>query len=191
MREARVTGTFRERSIFQKNLHTVTERSWSMWKGLGYVGMVALGVLVGLGCDSTEQQGAYEEQAFAVPSGVTQTDRYGEIISEDQDDWRTAPAYRSRVLIDPAFPNPASVGTPVAIPVRVVEFNAVQGGLELVSFDDNRIARRLADIRDARNPGAYVFKFNPVSLGVTGLVRVYIVDNLGGLVSYGDVQIEQ
>lgn len=162
-----------------------------MWKGLGYVGMVALSVLAGSGCDSTEQQGAYEEQAFAVPSGITQTDRFGEIISEDQDDWRTAPAYRSRVLIDPAFPNPSSAGIQVAIPVRVVEFRAVQGGLELVSFDDNRIARRLADVRDARNPGAYVFKFNPVSLGVTGLVRVYIVDNLGALVSYGDIQIEQ
>ena len=155
------------------------------------MGMVALSVLAGSGCDSAEQQGAYEEQAFAVPSGITQTDRYGEIISEDQDDWRTAPAYRSRVLIDPAFPNPSSAGIQVAIPVRVVEFRAVQGGLELVSFDDNRIARRLADVRDARNPGAYVFKFNPASLGVMGLVRVYIVDNLGALVSYGDIQIEQ
>ena len=94
------------------------------------------------------------------------------------------------MLVDPAFPNPAPPGEFVTIPVQVREFNSVQGGLELVSNDQNGIPRRLDEIRDARDPGAYIFQFNPALLGVSGLIRVFIVDSRGGLVSYGDLLIE-
>ncbi len=142
------------------------------------------------GCDTADLQKDFEDRAFATPEGFTQTDDTGKILSEDQDDWRTAPAYIAGVLIDPAFPNPARPGSFISIPVRVTNFDTVQGGLELVSYDANRIARRLAEIRDARDPGSYVFRFNGNLLGVSGLTRVFIVDNLGGLVSYGDLLIE-
>ena len=150
-----------------------------------------LATVVGAGCDTAEQQNAFEDDAFSTPSGFTRTDENGEILSEDKDDWRTSPVYSTRVLIDPAFPNPIPPGEFVTIPVQVREFDSVQGGLELVSIDENGIPRRLDDIRDASDPGAYIFTFNPASLGVLGLVRVFILDSRGGLVSYGDLLIEQ
>lgn len=142
-------------------------------------------------CDTQDLQRDFEAQAFAAPSGFTQTTETGETIAVDADDWRTAPAYYTRIEVDPAFPNPPATAGLVTIPIKVREFNTVQGGLELVVFDVNRIARRLDDIRSARDPGAYVFKFSPLLLGQTGLVRVFIVDPLGELVSYGDVQLRQ
>jgi len=153
--------------------------------------LVLAASLVWAGCDTAEQQNEFEDQAFSLPSGFTRTDRNGEILSEDTDDWRTSPVYSTRVLVDPAFPNPVPPGEFVTIPVQVREFNSVQGGLELVSFDENRIPRRLDDIRDASDPGAYIFTFNPALLGVPGLVRVFILDSRGGLVSYGDLLVEQ
>ena len=86
-------------------------------------------------------------------------------------------------MIDPAFPNPVS-GAFVSIPVRVFEFNAVPGGLEVTSFDANNIARRLTEVREATDPGAYILSFNPRLLGRQGLVRVYIFDGVGQMV-YG------
>lgn len=147
-------------------------------------------VLAGAGCDTADQQKAFEDDAFSPPSGFTRTDKNGEILSDDTDDWRTSPVYSTRVLIDPAFPNPAKAGDFVTIPVQVREFDSVLGGLELVSFDENGIPRRLDDIRDARDPGAYIFTFSPSVLGVQGLIRLYILDSRGGLVSYGDLSIE-
>ena len=153
--------------------------------------LFAGGLLALLACDTAELQSDFEEEAFAVPSGITSTDENGEVVETDDDDWRTSPAYMGRVYIDPAFPNPVGPGDFVTIPVRVRQFNALEGSLALVSFDEDRVARRLDDIRDARDPGAYIFSFSPRVLGVTGLVRVYVVDNGGGLISYGDLLIEQ
>ena len=142
-------------------------------------------------CDTADLQRDFEAQAFATPSGYTQTNDQGEAISIDADDWRTAPAYTGRIDVSPAFPNPPGSGTEVVVPFKVREFNSVRGGLDLVIFDANRIARRLDQVRSARDPGAYVFKFAPAFIGQTGLVRVYIVDPLGDLVSYGDLLLEE
>ena len=153
--------------------------------------LVVLALLLGGGCDTAEQQNNFEDEAFSTPSGFTRTDENGQILSEDKDDWRTAPVYSTSVLIDPAFPNPTAASDFVNVPVSVREFNSIQGGLELVSFDENGIPRRLDEIRDACDPGAYVFTFNPGLLGVRGLVRVFILDTRGILVSYGDLSIEE
>jgi len=156
--------------------------------GIIFSGWVFAALL--MGCDSAEQQQEFQDQAFVSPSGFTHTNEDGEILEEDADDWRTSPIYTGRIVIDPAFPNPVPAGAFVTIPVRVREFQALQGSLDLVIFDTNRIARRLDDIQDARDPGAYVFTFNPKASGITGLTRVYIVDNLGGLISYGDLSVK-
>ena len=153
--------------------------------------LVAFALLIGSGCDTADQQNEFEDDAFSAPSGFTRTDESGQILSEDPDDWRTAPVYSTRVLIDPAFPNPAAPTEFVSVPVSVREFNSIQGGLELVSFDENGLPRRLDEIRDARDPGAYVFTFNLALLGVQGLTRVFILDTRGTLVSYGDLFVDQ
>ncbi|MDE2834111.1 MAG: hypothetical protein OXM02_06280 [Bacteroidota bacterium] len=142
-------------------------------------------------CDTAvEEEQAFQDAAFLAPSGFTATSDRGDVLSDDPDDWRISPAYFERLVIDPAFPNPASAGTNVALPIRVRISDTVQGGLELVSYDSNRIPRLLDRVADARSPGAYVLRFMPQVLGVTGLVRIYVLDNAGGLISYGDIMIE-
>ena len=154
---------------------------------------LALFLVIGahlIGCDTNaEQEEAFKDAAFRMPSGFTETTERGDVVSDDPDDWRVSPSYFQRLVIDPAFPNPASVGISVAIPIRVRLSDTVQGGLDLVSYDANRIPRLLDRVEDARSPGAYVFRFMPGVLGTTGLKRVYVLDTAGGLVSYGDIMI--
>jgi len=150
-----------------------------------------LAFFVVLGCDSQELQSEFEAQAFSTAEGFTRTTSSGETVSVDPDDWRTAPAYRTDIEVDPAFPNPAGIREVVTVPILVRGSNAVQGGLDLVFFDTDRLARRLDNIRSARSAGAYVLRFNASSIGQTGLVRVFILDPLGDLVSYGDIQIDE
>ncbi len=146
-------------------------------------------LFAGAGCDTQEQQRNFADEAFSTPSGFTRTDRDGRILDDDKDDWRTAPVYVGRVLVDPAFPNPTA-GQFVVVPVSVREFNAVQGRLQLVSLDDANRFALLDDIPEADTPGAYLFTFNPVFLGRRGLVRVFILDGRSELVSYGDIFVE-
>ena len=153
--------------------------------------LLSMMTLCMMSCDTAvEEEQAFQDAAFRTPSGFTETSDRGDVLSDDPDDWRVSPAYFERLVIDPAFPNPTSAGTSVAIPIRVRLSDTVQGGLELVSYDSNRIPRLLDRVEDARRPGAYVLRFTPEVLGVTGLVRIYVLDNAGGLVSYGDIMIE-
>ena len=152
--------------------------------------LLLLFIVLPIACDSTnEEEEAFQDAAFSEPEYFTETTESGEITFFDSDDWRVAPAYFERLVIDPAFPNPVSVGKSVAIPIRVRLSDTVRGGLDLVSYDTNRIPRLLDRVESARSPGAYVLRFTPSVLGVTGLVRVYVVDTAGGLISYGDIMI--
>jgi hypothetical protein len=145
-------------------------------------------VLCCVGCDTAEEQRDFEEQARQPPDGITRTTDQGEIQAEDEDDWRTAPRYATTIIVDPAFPNPTD--GEVNVPLSVREFDAVAGLLEIGSFDETGRFRRLDLIEDASAPGTYVFIFNPLVLGRSGLVRVFILDAAGDIVSYGDLQIE-
>lgn len=142
------------------------------------------------GCDAVDEQRDFVDEARLPPEGITETDERGNILSEDEDDWRTSPRYATRVVVDPAFPNPAN-GSFVSLNVTVREFNVVVGGLELGSFDAQGRFTRLDDIRQASDPGLYTFVFNPSALGLApgSLVRVYILDDPGEIVSYGDLQL--
>ena len=126
--------------------------------------------------------------ASVTPAGFVKTDTAGRIIEEDKDDWRVAPVYGGKVRFDPAYPNPVSIDF-VTIPVTILEFNSIQGGLALRARDASGNLRTLDDILDAGDPGAYVFRFSPALLNRTGLVRIFIFDRLGELVSYGDLMI--
>ncbi len=153
--------------------------------------VLTLTMIWGLGaCDAGEEQDTFEDEAFSDPSGFTQTGKNGSIQSRDDDDWRISPIYIGRVVIDPAFPNPAPPGGSVAIPVRIRLSDSVQGGLEVTGYDRNEIPRRLDSIPNASETGSYVFRFMPSVLGIKGLIRVFIVDTRGRLVSYGDIQID-
>ena len=140
-------------------------------------------------CDSQQQQDDFEQSAGETASGYARTDSRGAIIDDDQDDWRTAPIYGGKVRFDPAYPNPATIDF-VTIPVTVLEFNSIQGGLTLRARDANNVFRTLDDIVDSTDPGAYIFRFSPALLARTGLVRVFVFYRIGELVSYGDILIQ-
>ena len=140
-------------------------------------------------CDSQEQQNDFVDEAGRTPAGFARTDESGAILDDDQDDWRTAPVFAGKVRFDPAYPNPVG-GQFVTIPVTVLEFNAIQGGLVARARDGSGDLRLLDEIPTTSDPGAYVFRFSPVILAREGLVRVFVFDTLGELVTYGDLQLQ-
>ncbi len=140
-------------------------------------------------CDSQKQQNDFVDDAGLAPSGFTSTDADGIIVSDDEDDWRTAPVYFGKVRIDPAYPNP-TFGQFVTVPVSIQEFNSIQGGLVLRADGGDGRLILLAEILNASQPGAYILRFSPAILGRTGLIRLLIFDRLGELVSYGDLRIQ-
>ncbi len=140
------------------------------------------------GCDSQKQQNNFVEEANLPPVSFTATDASGVILSQDKDDWRTAPVYFGKVRIDAVYPNPSATEF-VTVPVTVLEFNAVQGGLVLRARDSADRLRLLDEIIDASDPGAYIMRFSPALLARTGLVRLFVFDRFGEIVSYGDLQI--
>ena len=140
-------------------------------------------------CDSQQQQDEFVSSASDTPSGFVRTDSNGAIVDDDKDDWRIAPIYGGKVRLDPPYPNPATVDF-VTIPVTILEFNSIQGGLSLRARDASGNLRTLDDILDSSVPGAYIFRFSPALLARTGLIRLFIFDRLGELVSYGDLMVE-
>lgn len=152
------------------------------------VPLLVLALIAGA-CDTQGRQDEFAEGASRPPSGFVRTDADGKILSDDPDDWRTAPLFVGKVRIDPAYPNPSSGGF-VTISFAVLDFNAVRGGLFLRAFDDNRRFIRLDEAPEATQPGSYVFSFSPALLGRTGLHRLYVFDGFNEIVSYGDLSLE-
>lgn len=141
------------------------------------------------GCDGQKAAEAFEEAASRPPSGFTRTNDQGLVESDDEDDWRISPLFAGKVRVDPAYPNPTPGGT-VIVHVAVLEFDAVGGGLVLRARDNSGRLALLDDLDDATSPGTYVFQFPSILLARTGLVRLFILDRFGELISYGDLKIE-
>lgn len=146
--------------------------------------------LLGLAaCDSQGQQDEFAEDASAPPRGFVRTEDGSEIISEDLDDWRTAPVYAGRISIRPAYPNPVEVDDFVTIEFNITAFGSVRAPLHLRAVRDGRLVS-LESIDEAADPGSYAFTFSAALLGRSGLHRVYIFDSGGEIVSYGDVMVQ-
>ena len=142
------------------------------------------------GCDSQEQQNNFAEEAALPPKGFTSTNQSGDIISEDEDDWRTSPVYFGKVRISPLYPNPEGVEF-VTVPVNILQFDVVQNGFTLRAYDETLDTLILLDrMAEINGPGGYVMRFSPAVLGRTGLVRIFVFDAASEIVSYGDLMIE-
>ncbi len=147
-------------------------------------------VLVATGCDSTEAQDDFVRDARLVPEGITRTDANGRILENDENDWRTGPLFGASILVDPAFPNPSG-GAFVTVQISIREFNAFPGGLEIGSFDETGRFAQLDYLPEASDLGLYEFSFNPAVLGrASNLIRLFVLDVNGEIVSYGDLQIQ-
>lgn len=150
--------------------------------------------LFGGGCDITNtaaNQEAFERDALQkVPSGFTEITADGTVISEDPDDWRTAPLYAvGRFEIGQLpFPNPYAERSGLAFS----GFAEGVGELVLRRLQSNGVLVGLD--RDVLGSGTRGFSF--VDDGTwfgnvqPGLHRLVVLDGRGRIVTYGDIQVE-
>lgn len=146
-------------------------------------------VVLFAGCDGQRLQEDFADAASRPAEGITRTDEAGRIVSEDEDDWRTAPLFLGKVRVDPAYPNPVSTQF-VTIPFVILDFNAIRGGVVLRAFDANRRFIFLDSEEQATQPGSYILSFSPGLLGRKGLHRLYLFDGVGEIISYGDLELQ-
>jgi len=151
------------------------------------LGPVLLATVLGVGCDSSEEQNQYAVDAGRPAEGYTETNGNGEVVSDDPDDWRVAPFFIGKIDVEPARPNGVQSGL-AFIPLRVLSPGVVSRLSLRVRLEDGRLDF-LAEILDASTVGAYEFTFSGGQLPGKGLHRVFVFDALGEIVTYGDILV--
>lgn len=146
-------------------------------------------LFVATGCGDNDD--GFRERASARPSGIVQTDADGNVIDwpDSEQDWETSPSYLGVVIVDALYPNPATVGSTLRIPVTVRTTGGVRGGL-YIEWIREGILTRIAEYPFVNEPGYYVLEFDAALFGTTGLFRIFITDGRGDVVSYGDIRIQ-
>lgn len=152
------------------------------------VAMSAVALCLVVACDTADLQREFLEDAQSAPSGFTQTDQNGGVLTTDEDDWRTAPVFVGRAIVDPAYPNPVSAGL-VTVPFRILQFDELSGGVFVRAFDANGRLIPLGEMVETTGPGQYTITINPAQLGTTELHRLFVMDVFGELISYGDLDV--
>jgi hypothetical protein len=177
-------------SVFTLILGTPTVR--------GFV--IILSVFLMLGCGQDDDQRQFEQEAFQLPGGITETEGNGSIVSEDPDDWRIAPFFQGLISIEPIYPNPVSIGDQLSLDINVLGIDAVSGLTVAVLNEDaaNAPFRSLYTVnQNPLPPGLTSIPINPVELGrfnnpesARGIHRLIIYDGRQNIISYGDVLVE-
>jgi len=152
------------------------------------------------GCSQDDDQRDFEQEAFSFPEGFTETDGSGKVISEDPDDWRTAPFFQGLVFVDPAFPNPVQVSGQLMINIEIAGIEAVSGLSVVVLIESGANPELRPVYTDPQSPmptGISVISISPIQLGrfntvesARGLHRLIILDGRNNVISYGDVMVE-
>ncbi|MDX1419162.1 MAG: hypothetical protein R3181_04290 [Rubricoccaceae bacterium] len=148
------------------------------------------------GCGSSEAQAEFELDAAQAASGIARTDAQGNLLSDDPNDWRTAPLYATsffQVTRRP-FPNPVSFSSGAVVIMEVTTGDAIPGGLRLVPFENGRRSRFTSEQTCfVGGPDICVFDFFPSEIEGAqpgDLWRLILFDGQGNVVTYGDLQIE-
>lgn len=150
---------------------------------------LVLVLCLAIGCDTAKLQDQFEEDAFKVPANFTQTDQSGVILTYDPDDWRVAPAFSGKIIVDPVYPNPIAGGL-VVVPFRVLEADPSVLGIFVRGVRSDGSTIPLGESFNIQTPGFHDIRINAANIGSVGLSRLFVVDNRGQLVSYGDLQIQ-
>lgn len=140
------------------------------------------------GCDTAKLQDQFEEDAFSIPENYTETDQSGVVVQNDADDWRVAPAFSGKIIVDPIYPNPTSGGL-VVVPFRVLEADPSVLGIFIRAVRSDGSTVPLGESFNIQTPGFHDIRINPANIGSLGLSRLFVVDNRGQLVSYGDILV--
>ncbi len=151
-------------------------------------------------CSNTDDaQRDFENDAYRLPSGFTETDAQGNVINEDPDDWRVSPMFAGFVEIDrPAYPNPTT-GPTISLEILITGIGSVNG-IDVYTFDENdRLKLLWFDERMPLPVGFSQILIDPVQFapggsgtisGARGLHRVLVFDRRNNLITYGDIKVE-
>lgn len=147
------------------------------------------------GCDTNEQQDEFFLESDLLPNGFTRTNEAGEVLENDPDDWRVAPAFRGAVEVEPAYPNPVARNGLVTLTIQDTFDDAITGGIFVsgrIGNDPGQVLRLATD--DSAGP-VYVLVLNPTQLRVTAgddaqLFRVRVFTEDFRLITYGDVLVQ-
>lgn len=149
------------------------------------------------GCENSEDQKVFENEALQVADNFTSTSANGEIVREDPDDWRISPFYQGLVEVRPAYPNPVQTTDQLFLEIRVTGIDAVYGLDVLVFYPDGTVKVLYEDFQQPIPTGLSVIPLNPLLLGrfntvesARGLHRLIVTDGSETIISYGDVQVE-
>jgi len=155
---------------------------------------LTLAVLLLSGCNTRGEQSEFVARALQPPDGITATDVNGRGTgAEDPDDWRTAPLYAGRVVVEPAFPNPVVFGGQVTVGVTLLGFEGVPRGVRIDALrSDGQQLFEIARRPEVDQDGFFPIRFNlSAAVGEDGPVRLVLFDiGRNEIISYGDVQID-
>lgn len=148
-------------------------------------------------CTSNDAQDEFEREAYQAASGYTQTDAQGQVLELDEDDWRISPLYQGLVNINPPFPNPANVGSPINFEITILGIQSVPGLDVQIRYPNNQWNNLYRSFDNPLPTGATAFQIDPIQLGefgtvesARGLHRIYFFDFNQRLISYGDILVE-
>lgn len=147
------------------------------------------------GCKRDDAQVSFEREALSLPSGHTETDQFGNVITEDGNDWRVSPLYAGLIFVEPAFPNPTQ-GDNITIELSITGVNNLVG-FTVYFLNETATPTFLTSI--TFNPSNFfqVISINPQEFSPTtllsdaiGLHRVLIYDQRNEIITYGDIKVE-
>jgi len=150
-------------------------------------------------CSPSEDQLQFEQEAYRLPVGFTETNDRGIVQREDIDDWRIAPMFYRLITVNPIYPNPTS-GNDLRLQVYIERTEAIFG-IEVVRFDPRSVTNPYLTIyRNTQAPLApgilnitipfqVIFPQYP-SLDDRGLHRIIVFDNRSNVITYGDLMLE-
>lgn len=148
-------------------------------------------------CIKDEAQTEFENEAYRVPSGITQTSAQNEVLSVDPDDWRVSPFFQGLVEVLPPFQNPAQLGTTINFEIRVTGVQGVSGLDVMVRYPNGKFSTIFLSNDNPLEPGLTTFQINPIALSqdgsdnlARGLHRIFFFDFNQRLISYGDIEVE-
>ncbi|SMO88870.1 hypothetical protein SAMN06265219_11437 [Gracilimonas mengyeensis] len=165
-----------------------------------YFSVIVLSVFVilGAGCAQNSDQREFEQEAYGPPQNYTETSFDGEILSTDEDDWRTSPLYQGLVRIQqPPFPNPVNTSTVIRFNIYVTGVQSVNGIEVFTRYNNGEFSSPLYFDYETLSPGETEIQINPMELGrfnnvesARGLHRIFIFTGNQQMISYGDVLVE-
>ncbi|MFP8488006.1 hypothetical protein ACKGJO_02815 [Gracilimonas sp. Q87] len=160
------------------------------------IGLSLLIFVLTASCTRNNAQRDFEQDAYSAPAGYTETTAQAEIISLDEDDWRTSPLYQGLVNIVPAYPNPVATNQQFYLEIESLFNNSINGFEVIVRLPNNDLYTLYQEF-DTPLPSLKTILLDPLELGIDGspeaargLKRIYIFDLDGQMISYGDIMVE-